>query len=694
MKGFIRRILEGKNLPEGERWSEEEQQKRQVAALFGLLSSLYGSDKLILKAGKLEALHLMRSPDLRERVLALERLVYEDPTIDELPPAEEIPAVLNQVEDEIADLLARKTVEDKIEKKIAERMQQRHEDYVKEIKMQVLKEDSGPENPQTLKKLSELEELEKRHLSRSAVEALRPRHVSEVVGQERAIKALFAKIASPYPQHVILYGPPGVGKTTVARLALEEAKRLPFTPFAPNAPFVETDGATLRWDPREVTNPLLGSVHDPIYQGARRDLAEGGVPEPKLGLVTEAHGGILFIDEIGELDPLLQNKLLKVLEDKRVSFDSAYYDPTDPNVPKYVKKLFEEGAPADFILIGATTRDPSEISPALRSRCAEIFFEPLTPDDIVRIIRQAADRLHVTLEDEVPELIAEYTMEGRKATQILADAYGVALYREVAAHPERWEEKASTVQLGQAEVAAPPGAGPGQIREAILRAAREIAAAAEFLRVVVTCEDIREVYQSSRLTPNITVRASESAEVGKVFGLGVSGFLGSVIELEAVAFPAREPGKGLLRFNETAGSMAKDSVFNAASVFRRLTGKELSEYDVHVNVVGGGRIDGPSAGTAVLLVVYSAVEGRPVRQDVAVTGELSIQGRVRAVGGIYEKIYGAKQAGVRKVIIPAENRKDVPPNLRGIEVVPVETVDEALAHVLAEPAAQPADRPA
>ncbi len=117
--------------------------------------------------------------------------------------------------------------------------------------------------------------------------------------------------------------------------------------------FVEVDGTTLRWDPREVTNPLLGSVHDPpIYQGAKRDLAEGGVPEPKLGLVTEAHGGVLFIDEIGEMDPLLLNKLLKVMEDKRVKFESSYYDPSDPNVPSYIKKLFEEGAPADFVLIG------------------------------------------------------------------------------------------------------------------------------------------------------------------------------------------------------------------------------------------------------------------------------------------------------------------------------------------------------
>ncbi len=88
---------------------------------------------------------------------------------------------------------------------------------------------------------------------------------------------------------------------------------MPSSPFFSYSTFVEVDGTTLRWDPREITNPLLGSVHDPIYQGARRDLAETGIPEPKLGLVTEAHGGgVLFIDEIGEMDPLLQNKLLKV----------------------------------------------------------------------------------------------------------------------------------------------------------------------------------------------------------------------------------------------------------------------------------------------------------------------------------------------------------------------------------------------
>ena len=85
-------------------------------------------------------------------------------------------------------------------------------------------------------------------------------------------------------------------------------------------------------------------------------------------------------------------------------------------------------------------------------------------------------------------------------------------------------------------------------------------------------------------------KASDVPAVGKIFGLGVSGYLGSAIEIEAVAFPAREAGKGYYRFNDTAGSMAKDSMFNAAAVVRSVTGKELSDYDVNINFVGGGNI--------------------------------------------------------------------------------------------------------
>lgn len=609
--------------------------EKHVAALMTILAEVHGEDQLVLKAGKLDSLELMQSDKIEDRILALERLVHDDPTIVDQRTPEEAAQVLQELEDYLADLLAKRTVEEQLEQKVSAKLQERHLEYIKEVRMQVLKEVAGPDNAQTLKKYAELEMLEKRSLGRGTADLMRPQRLEEVVGQEEAVKSLLTKLSSPFPQHVLLYGPPGVGKTTVARLALQYAKEREYTPFSPGAPFVEVDGTTLRWDPREVTNPLLGSVHDPIYQGAKRDLADGAVPEPKLGLVSEAHGGVLFIDEIGEMDPVLQNKLLKVLEDKRVVFESSYYDPHDPNIPKYIHQLFTNGAPADFVLIGATTRDPSEISPALRSRCAEVFFNPLTPQDIVEIVRAAAERLGVKLAPGVAELAAEYTIEGRRATRLLADALGVALYRG--------------------------GGGRGE--------------------AVITKEDMQEVIQSARLSSYVSTKASARKEVGRILGLGVSGYVGSILEIEAVAFPSREPGKGQVRFNDTAGSMAKDSVFNAASVFRALTGEELSSFDLHVNVVGGGNIDGPSAGVAILAAIISAVKGLPIPQDIAVTGEVSLRGKVKPVGGLHAKIYGAKQAGVKRVFVPKENLDNLPQTVEGVEIIPVEHVLDFLQEI-------------
>lgn len=617
---------------------------RKIDALFNLLVDYYGSDKLVIKAGKMDALQYVRSPKRGERVLALQRIINENPTIKEVPKDDELLNILEQLTEQFSDILARRSVEDDLEKKVAERLEENHQDYVKDIKMQILKEEKkNVESPLEQKKREHLEELEKVSLTQSVMELLRPSSTDEIVGQKRAVDSLLAKLSSPYPQHLILYGPPGVGKTTAARLVLEEAKKRKLSPFADDAPFIETDGTTLRWDPRDMTNPLLGSVHDPIYQGARRDLADTGIPEPKPGLVTDAHGGILFIDEIGEMDVMLQNKLLKVLEDKRAFFESAYYDPADEKIPPYIKKLFEEGAPADFVLIGATTREASHINPALRSRCAEIYFEPLTPSNIQEIVRNAAKKLSAYLGDGVAELISEYTIEGRKAINILADAYSLALERN--ARQELDQEADTPVSIEKA--------------------------------------DIYKVAQVSRLSPYVTKKASDRLEVGHIFGLGVAGFLGSVIEIEAIAFEAREKGKGTVRFNETAGSMAKDSVFNAASVVRMITGKDIHDYDIHINVIGGGNIDGPSAGTAILTAILSAITKRPIRQDVAVTGEISLQGRVRPVGGVFEKAYGAKQAGIKTLIIPKENSKDIPKQHLGLDIHPVSTAKEAFDLLLA-----------
>ena len=605
-------------------------QEAQINVLFEILNNVLDQGAVRARTVKYKLQKYVNSPNVCERAYALEMIASDGKGRDTIPSEDEVDNTIENTVDWISEELARKYVQSQIEAKVEKNIMDKQEKYIDEVRLSVIKKQKGSENSKTNKKYEELIHLDEKKTNKNIMSFLRPENFSEVVGQDRAIKSLISKLSSPYPQHIILYGPPGIGKTTAARIALEEARRLSFTPFDDESKFVEVDGTTLRWDPREITNPLLGSVHDPIYQGSKRDLADVGVPEPKPGLVTEAHGGILFIDEIGELDNILQNKLLKVLEDKRVEFSSSYYDPDDENTPKYIKYLFDNGAPADFVLIGATTREPGELNPALRSRCTEVYFEPLSSKDIEQIVLNAANKLEVTLEDGVAELISRYTIEGRKAVNILTDAYGFALY----------SNKSNCKDSVQ-----------------------------------ITLKDIEEVISIGRYVPFERNKDEKEYEVGHIYGLGVSGFLGSTLEIEAAVFTAKKKGAG------TAGSMAKDSVYNAASVIRKFTDKDIRDYDIHVNVVGGGKIDGPSAGAAITMCVISALLDKPLRQDIALTGEISLRGKVKPVGGIFEKIYGARRKGIKLVLVPKDNENEIPKGLKDIEVRAVGDIEELLSIV-------------
>ena len=603
----------------------------QIDALFNVTKNILDKGAFRSRVVRFKLDKYVKSQDNCDKVFALKTILSEGEEKG-IPKEEDLEKEIKIVIDLIVNEIAKKYVQNKIEMKVEQAIMEKQEKYIDEVRLSVIKKQKGVENNNTMSKLNNLISLDEKVTSKNIMSFLRPDSFDEVVGQERAIKSLISKLSSPYPQHIILYGPPGVGKTTAARLALKEAKKLNFTPFDEESKFVEVDGTTLRWDPREITNPLLGSVHDPIYQGSKRYLSEAGVPEPKPGLVTEAHGGVLFIDEIGELDHILQNKLLKVLEDKRVEFSSSYYDPDDESTPKYIKYLFDNGAPADFVLIGATTKSPSEINPALRSRATEVYFEPLSSDDIELIVKKAAEKLNVTLEDGVAKKISNYTFEGRKAVNILTDAYGYALYIE------KQREDSIEIKL----------------------------------------EYLDEVLSVGRHVPFEIFDNTEEYEIGHIYGLGVSGFLGSTIEIEANVFAAKKKGAGVVRFNETAGSMAKDSVFNAASVIRAITDKDIKDYDIHVNVIGGGKIDGPSAGVAITLCIISALLKKPIKQDIAVTGEISLRGKVKPVGGIFEKIYGARRKGIKRVLVPIDNEKEIPIGLKDIDVKAVSTIEEIM----------------
>ncbi|HCM18426.1 MAG TPA: ATP-dependent protease LonB, partial [Firmicutes bacterium] len=276
------------------------------------------------------------------------------------------------------------------------------------------------------KELERLERLRAISLTEPLSEKTRPTTFAEVIGQEEGLKALRAALCGPNPQHVILYGPPGIGKTAAARIVLEESKKSPLSPFKNNAKFVEIDATTARFDDRGIADPLIGSVHDPIYQGAG-PLGIAGVPQPKPGAVTKAHGGVLFIDEIGELHPVQMNKLLKVLEDRKVFLESAYYCAEDTNIPNHIHDIFQNGLPADFRLVGATTRLPDEIPPAIRSRCLEVFFRPLNKEEIGIIATNAARKIELPLEEGTVAVVQNYATNGRDAVNIIQTAAGIAM---------------------------------------------------------------------------------------------------------------------------------------------------------------------------------------------------------------------------------------------------------------------------
>ena len=280
--------------------------------------------------------------------------------------------------------------------------------------------------------------------------------------------------------------------------------------------------------------------------------------------MTRAHGGVLFIDEIGEMDPALQARLLKVLEDKRVTFESSYYDESAPNVPEYVKRLFREGAPADFILIGATTRDPDDIDPAIRSRCAEIYFRAAHAAQVVTIVQGAIKRLGAT----------RGARRRRKLDRVV--------------HDRRAQSRADRRRRVR------PGALPPRVPS---RSAAKTSGKRSPRRITEGRRDACARADQPARAAHARCAREPRARSARAFGLGVLHYLGSIIEIEAVAFPASQAGKGVVRFNETAGSMAKDSVFNATSVAARDSpASDVADFDLHINVVGGGNIDGPSAG--------------------------------------------------------------------------------------------------
>ena len=328
--------------------------------------------------------------------------------------------------------------------------------------------------------------------------------------------------------------------------------------------------------------------------------------------------------------------------------ESAYYSPEDTNIPGHIHDIFTNGLPADFRLIGATTRTPDQIPPAIRSRCVEVFFRSLLPDEVAQIACNAAVKIGLPMTEEALKVLSCYATNGREAVNIVQLASGIAVNES---------------------------------------------------RTEIVVSDIEWVVNSSQIQPRPKISLPPAPQIGTVMGLAVYGpNMGTLLEIEANAFfVGSGRGKlivtGVVDEEELGGggrvikrkSMARGSVENVLTALKKFLAAASEDYDIHVNFPGGAPVDGPSAGVAMAVAIYSAITGKKVDNFSAMTGEISILGKVKPVGGIVPKVEAARQAGAKKVFIPRENHLSLFANYTDIEVIPVENLGEVLEQALAAP---------
>jgi ATP-dependent Lon protease len=208
-------------------------------------------------------------------------------------------------------------------------------------------------------------------------------------------------------------------------------------------------------------------------------------------------------------------------------------------------------------------------------------------------------------------------------------------------------------------------------------------------RVVVTRRNL-EKYAGVR---RFRFGEAESEDlVGVTTGLAWTEVGGELLTIEAVTLP----GKGRVTATGKLGDVMKESVQAAESFVKSrsqaygIKAVDLEKKDIHVHVPEGATPkDGPSAGVAMVTTIVSVLTGIPVRRDIAMTGEITLRGRVLPIGGLKEKLLAALRGGLKTVVIPAENEKDlaeIPDNVkRGLKIIPARTVDEVLGHALVSP---------
>jgi Lon-like ATP-dependent protease len=426
-------------------------------------------------------------------------------------------------------------------------------------------------------------------------------------------------------------------------------------------PFVDATGAH--------AGALLGDVkHDPFQSGGLETPAHERL-EP--GAIHKANKGVLFVDEINMLRIESQQSLLTALQEG----EFPILGQSERSSGAMVKS---EPVPCDFILVAAGNLDAvAGMHPALRSRIRgygyEIYMRTTMPDiegnrqKLIRFVGQ-----EVSKDKKIPHFNKGAVAEIIREAQRRAGRRGMLTLR--------LRELGGLVRVA-GDIAIERGAPVVEAKHVL--EAKKIARSLE-QQVTDRAVERRKDYKTC---------LTEGSVVGVVNGLAVlnaessmAEYSGIVTPIVAEVTPAQNKEGGKIIATGKLGEIAKESVQNVSALIKKYTGEDISNHDIHVQFIGTYEgVEGDSASIAVATAVISAFEEIEVDQTVAMTGSLSVRGQVLPVGGVTAKIEAAAEMGLKRVLIPDQNMKDVlleDKYLDKIEVIPVRVFNEVLSHAL------------
>ena len=431
-------------------------------------------------------------------------------------------------------------------------------------------------------------------------------------------------------------------------------------------PFVDATGS--------LAGALLGDVrHDPFQSGA--DLATPAHERVEPGAVHRANKGVLYIDEIRMLRMEEQQALLVAMQERELSI-SGRSERSSGALTK------SEPVPTDFILVAAGNLDSIQnMHPALRSRIRGYGYEVYVNTDMKdternrrRLIRFIAQEVRNEMKKDSGKSIPHFDKQA--ISLVLKEAQRRSGRRGKLSL--RLRELGGLVRIA-GDLAAEDGSSLTQSKHVVR--ARAIAKPLE--------QQVADRYLERQSEYSMLV--NEGNRVGRVNGLavlgadtGLSDYSGVVLPVEAVVTHT-QGRSGHVIATGGLSDLAKESVTNISAVVKKLTGKDIRDFDLHVQFPGTHNVDGDSASITMATAIISAFEGVPIDQNLAMTGSLTVRGEVLPIGGVSAKIEAAVKSGIKRVVIPRSNMNDVLIDEKfesQVEILAVDSLDEVLEHAL------------